>query len=106
MSFLDVAGGKGRLNRTIIFGEIYTHTSSNIERPILDVTHRWAREDEWKLIQHLKEKNAELFNLAKDPHEQRNVPAKTAARVRQLQKRRRTVGGQSIKESATPRVHF
>jgi arylsulfatase A-like enzyme len=69
LNLLYVAGGKGRLKRTVIFGEIYTHTASNIHQPNLDVTHRWAREGDWKLIQHLREKKAELFNLADDPYE-------------------------------------
>jgi uncharacterized sulfatase len=86
LSLLDVAAGKGRLRRTAIFGEIYTHTASNIHQPNLDVTHRWAREDEWKLIQHLREKKTELFNLANDPHERANLAGKHSERVRHLQK--------------------
>jgi len=42
--------------------------------------------DNWKLIQHLREKNTELFNLAKDPYERSNLSAKNGDRVRQLQK--------------------
>src|ERR1700732_3575475 len=86
LSLLDAAAGRGRLSRTIIFGEIYTHTASKIGQPNLDVTHRWTREGDWKLIQHLREKRTELFNLAKDPYERTNVSAKNGDRVRQLQK--------------------
>jgi uncharacterized sulfatase len=86
LSLLDVAAGKGQLKRTVIFGEIYTHTASNIQQPNLDVTHRWAREGDWKLIQHLREKKAELFNLADDPYERTDVASKQGERVRQLQR--------------------
>jgi arylsulfatase A-like enzyme len=86
LSLLDAASGKGRLNRTTIFGEIYTHTASKVGQPKLDVTHRWTREGDWKLIQRLREKNAELFNLAKDPYERTNLATKNGDRVRQLQK--------------------
>src|SRR5262249_60756687 len=67
LNLLDVAAGKGRLNRNAVFGEIYVHTATMIGRPDLDVTHRWMREGDWKLIVQLREKGPELYNLAKDP---------------------------------------
>ncbi len=84
ISLLDVAAGKGRLDRNAIFGEIYTHSASQLGRPDLDVTHRWVRQGDWKFIRFLKEKGAELFNLARDPHEKNNLARTEGERMRQL----------------------
>ena len=85
LNLLDVAAGKGRLNRTAIFGEIYVHTASVVGRPDLDVTHRWVREGDWKLIQPTRDKGPELFDLRSDPHERTNLAAKQPERVKHLQ---------------------
>jgi arylsulfatase A-like enzyme len=85
LNLLDVAAGKGRLNRNAVFGEIYVHTASMLGRPDLDVTHRWVREGDWKLIQPTRDKRPELFNLASDPHERTNLAEKQPERVRRLQ---------------------
>jgi arylsulfatase A-like enzyme len=85
LSLLDAAAGKGRLNRSAVFGEIYVHTASMLGRPDLDVTHRWVREGEWKLIQPTRDKGPELFHLASDPHERTNLAIKEPERVRRLQ---------------------
>ena len=87
LNLLDVAAGKGRLNRQAIFGEIYVHTATMLGRPDLDVTHRWVREGDWKLIVPLRDKGPELFNLAKDPHERTNLTGREPERVKQLQER-------------------
>src|SRR5262249_6521561 len=50
LSFLETAGGKGKLSREAVFGEIYLHTAVNIEQPALNLTHRWVRAGDWKLI--------------------------------------------------------
>ena len=69
--------GRGRLKREAVFGEIYVHTSTNLKMPQLDVTHRWVREGDWKLIVHLTDKKQiELFNLANDSHERTNLAEK------------------------------
>jgi arylsulfatase A-like enzyme len=89
LNLLDVAAGKGRLNRNAIFGEIYVHTATALGRPDLDVTHRWVREGDWKLIVPLRGKGPELYNLAKDQHERSNLAMCEGERVRQLQERLR-----------------
>ena len=87
VDLMQPASGRGRLKRDAIFGEIYVHTSTNLKIPQLDVTHRWVREGDWKLIVHLTDKKqVELFNLANDPHERTNLAAKDAERVRGLQR--------------------
>jgi arylsulfatase A-like enzyme len=89
LNLLDVAAGKGRLNRNTVFGEIYVHTATQLGRPDLDVTHRWMREGDWKLILPLREKGPELYNLTKDPLERTNLAAREPERLRQLQERLR-----------------
>lgn len=88
LSLLDVARGKGRLERDAVFGEIYTHTASKLGEPGLDVTHRWVRQGNWKLILHLADKkDHELFDLASDPHERANVAEKQPERLKALRAR-------------------
>lgn len=83
LSLLEIAAGQGCLIRQSVFGEIFVHTAVNLEKPALNLTHRWVREGDWKLI--LPEKGpAELYNVAKDPHEERNVAGANAERVRQM----------------------
>ncbi len=87
MNLLDAAAGRGRVKRDAVHGEIFTHSSTNLKMPQLDVTHRWIREGDWKLIVHLAEKKGvELFNLATDAHERTNLAAKEPERVRGLQR--------------------
>lgn len=87
VDLMEPAAGRGRLKRDAIFGEIYTHTSTNLKMPQLDVTHRWTRQGDWKLIVHLTgRKQTELFNLANDPHERTDLAAREANRVRDMQR--------------------
>jgi uncharacterized sulfatase len=87
VSLLDTATGKGRLKRDAVFGEIYVHTAVKIEDPRANLTHRWIRERDWKLIVPVKEGKAELFNLADDPQEKTNVAETNAEVVTRLNKR-------------------
>jgi arylsulfatase A-like enzyme/predicted neuraminidase len=75
------------LNRTAVFGEIFEHTSSNLEQPALDLTHRWVREHNWKLILFEEPGHGpELYNLQDDPHEERNLALREPQRVETLTK--------------------
>ncbi|MCI0379389.1 MAG: sulfatase [Gemmataceae bacterium] len=87
LSLLEVAAGKGKLQRSAIFGEIYVHTATKLGQPDMDVTHRWAREGDWKLIHDVRKNQFELFNLSNDPHERTNQAAKDPDRVGRLRKR-------------------
>jgi len=84
-SLLDVALGKGRLERDAVFGEIYLHTSVDIDKPALNLTHRWVREKDWKLItfgnQTIK---PELYHLVPDPFETNNLASREPQRVQHL----------------------
>lgn len=87
LSLLEAASGRGSLDRNIVFGEIYTHDCSELGRPRMDVVFRWCREGQWKLILPTRGDRIELFNLADDPHERRNLAAQQPQRVQQLRQR-------------------
>jgi uncharacterized sulfatase len=83
VSLLDTAAGKGPLARKAVFGEIYEHTAIDIEKPGVNLTHRWVREGPWKLIVPVKGK-AELFDVGSDPHEKKDVADGQKERVARL----------------------
>ena len=67
------------------FGEIYLHTAVNLEQPSLNLTHRWARSGDWKVILfQYGRMPPELNNVKEDPLEEKDVAAANAARVREL----------------------
>lgn len=66
-----------------IFGEIYYHTSVNLDDTKVNVTHRWARKGDWKLIVNDYDKGRpELYNLIEDPGEKRNLAQAPAQKAR------------------------
>jgi arylsulfatase A-like enzyme len=75
----------GPLPRDAVYGDLYVHTAVDVERPALNLTHRWVRRGDWKLILPKDPKERpELFDVAKDPHEERNLAAAEPARVKEL----------------------
>lgn len=88
LNLLDVAAGKGPLPRDAVFGDIYLHTAVDINKPALNLTHRWVRQGDWKLIVTEEKKNQpELYNLRQDPFETKNLAATNEDKVKQLTKR-------------------
>jgi len=75
ISLLEAAMGKGKLPRPAVFGEIYVHTAKTLDNPAVNLTHRWVREGDWKLILPAGGKTVEpeLYNLKDDPTEKKNV---------------------------------
>lgn len=70
VNLLPYLHGQSSLAPRTMFGEIYYHTSIDLDDPTVNVTHRWAREGNWKLIVNDHDGGrAELFNLAEDPRE-------------------------------------
>jgi uncharacterized sulfatase len=86
LSLLDAAAGNGPLKRDAVFGELYEHTSVDVERPSLSLTHRWVRQGEWKLIVPVKG-DPELYHVKQDPHEEKNLAGEQKERVEQLRRR-------------------
>jgi arylsulfatase A-like enzyme len=74
LSLLDLASGKGRLPRTFVRGEIYLHTCVDLDKTLLNLTHRWVRQGDWKLIAPADDhRPRELYNLRRDPTETHNL---------------------------------
>ena len=87
LNLLDCAGGRMKLNRDAVFGEIFLHTSVDLEKPERNLTHRWMRQGDWKLIVPVQPPAApELYNLASDPQEKTALAAQETQRVDQLLK--------------------
>jgi uncharacterized sulfatase len=83
LSLLDAAAGKAALKRDAVFGEIFEHTAIDLDRPAVNLTHRWVRQGDWKLIAPVKGE-PELYDLKSDPFEKANLAEKDGDRVRRL----------------------
>lgn len=85
VSLLGAASGRGSLGRAAVFGEIFSHAAADLERPDRGLTHRWVREGEWKLIVPAAPAVApELYRVAQDPQEEKNVADTEPRRVKHL----------------------
>lgn len=74
LNLLDRALGGPELQRDAVFGDLYLHTAATLDDPKVNVTHRWARKNDWKLIiNHIDGGRIELFNLKDDPQEANNL---------------------------------
>jgi uncharacterized sulfatase len=80
VDLLEAASGRSRLAREAVFGEIFVHTAVDLEKPALNLTHRWVRRGPWKLILPTRGP-PELYDLSSDPHEERNLSDAQAERV-------------------------
>ena len=74
--------------RKAIFGEIFTHNAVDIHRPAASLRYRWAVAGDWKLIvpdlHNTPEGAVELYDVASDPTETRNLADPEPARVAHL----------------------
>ena len=87
-NLLDVIAAGGESERDIVFGEIFEHDVPDIDDPAAGLLHRWCRSGRWKLITNETEGGKpELYNLARDPHETRNLADRRPERVEELQAR-------------------
>ena len=86
LSLLDVVTGKKpRLKRDAIFGEVFLHTAVSVNDPARNLTSRWVRRRDWKLILPAGESpRPELYNVVLDPTEERNLAGEEPARVERL----------------------
>ncbi|MCE9531903.1 MAG: sulfatase [Planctomycetes bacterium] len=86
ISLLDPATGKGKLKRDAVFGEIYLHTAKTLDNPAINLTHRWVRSGDWKLILPAGGKTVEpeLYNLKDDPFETKDVALNNAVIITRL----------------------
>src|SRR5262249_32647869 len=85
LNLLDTAAGKGALKRKAVFGELFVHTAIDLKKPAVNLTNRWVREGDWKLILPVKG-SAELYDVKSDPFETKNLAEKQPAKVKALTK--------------------
>jgi len=84
VNLLEIATGKkARLERSTIFGEIYYHAARQSLEPALNLTHRWTRCNDWKLIDSYT-RSLELYNVVQDPFEEHNIVTQRPELVRKM----------------------
>lgn len=85
IDLLDTAARKGRHS---LMGECFTHDVVDLERPAASLRWRWIVDGDWKLIvpagQHDAQGDAELYDLANDPREERDVAGENSQVVERL----------------------
>jgi arylsulfatase A-like enzyme len=85
VNLLDDTAVRERKN---LFGECFTHNAVDIDRPASGLRWRWVIDGDWKLIvpaaQNEPTGKIELFNIATDPTEQRNLAEAETGHVERL----------------------
>ena len=85
---LPRAAGGAALDRDAVFGEVFVHTSVDLEDPIQNLTHSWVRAGPWKLIQPAdKLERIELYQVVNDPMEERNLATEQPEVVERMEER-------------------
>lgn len=92
LNLLPTAAGGPRLSRAAVYGECFVHTAKDIESPAVNLTHRWVREGDWKLIVPV-DGSLELYNLLRDPEETLNLASREIARTDRLSEFLKAWGG-------------
>lgn len=91
MQGINLLDEKALAARTTIFGECFTHESKDLYRPAASLRWRWMIDGDWKLIlpelENEPDGSIELFNLADDPHEERNLAQNYPERTDQMRRK-------------------
>lgn len=82
LNLLDVAAG--RASRDAQFGELFEHTTVDVNDPAKNLMYRWVRKGDWKLIVPAKGDAVELYDVAHDPNEKSEVAKDNPAKVAEL----------------------
>jgi uncharacterized sulfatase len=85
IDLLNVCEAGGQCDRDAVFGECFEHDMPDIDDPAAGLLDRWIIAGNWKLIAPVASDAAsELYNLADDPDEARNVAAEQREIVTRL----------------------
>jgi len=87
---LDLAGlAAGTVRpRETVYGEIFAHDVGDIDHAAASLRYRWCRDRRWKLIESAGRPSIrQLFDLAADPHESKNLVADHLDTARSLSAR-------------------
>ncbi len=90
MKGLNLLDAEAVNQRKIVYGDIYEHDIVDIDKPVASLRYLWCIEGDWKLIlpsKHMKVRTPELYNVTKDPHENKNLATEHPERVKQLAKK-------------------
>ena len=99
MRGLDLLDAKAVNARKFLYGEIFLHNAVDLQKPAANLTYRWGIQDGWKLILPHKRNvttraakgakgtgEIELYHLAKDPFETKNLAKANGEKVTELRK--------------------
>lgn len=85
---VDLLDHKAVAGHPPVFGEIFTHNSVDLHDPAASLRFRWIVEGDWKLIapdpRNEPKAGVELFDVAHDPGETRNLAAERRPKVAEL----------------------
>ncbi|MBW3542516.1 MAG: sulfatase [Planctomycetes bacterium] len=87
IDLLKVIEAGGKSERDALFGGIYEHDVVDIDRPAAGLLYRWCIAGDWKLIVPADGSAPEVYNLAADPHEERDLAAEKPEVLARLQGR-------------------
>jgi uncharacterized sulfatase len=90
VNFLEVATCKRPAHDALV-GEIFEHDVADLAEPTKGLNSRWCIQGHWKLIQTADGSGQELYDLAADPDEKKDLAAEHADVVRDLAKRTNAV---------------
>lgn len=89
MPGIDLLDKSATAGRDVIYGECFTHNANDLNRPAANLRWRWIIAGNWKLIapdpSNEPDGQVELYDLARDPHEEQNLAGQHPQRVEKLQ---------------------
>ncbi len=87
MQGLNLLDAEAVAKRKTIYGECFVHTAVDLNSPIKNLEQRWLIDGHRKLIVPHGKGEAELYDLAADPHEQTDLAAQQAETVAALKRK-------------------